>query len=249
VLKELCLGLIDLVYPPHCYLCKTSLSHHSIPPREGLCPRCQSSIILNTPPFCVQCSRHLDQPQQSSKCVICREHHLSFDFAWSACLYEPPLKNLIHDFKYHEKTHLQFCFAQLVTAFINEHEFDIRQFDMLIPIPLSPLRLRERGFNQSEILAKHISKEYNIALNTKNLIRRKNSRPQASLSAKDRWTNIQGAFTIKHSNDIKNKSVLLIDDLLTTGATASEAAKTLKQFGANSVGVITLAITSGAHDS
>jgi len=120
---------------------------------------------------------------------------------------------------------------------------DIEQFDFMVPIPLHPTRKRERGYNQSFLLASQLSRIFNINLNINLLIKIKNTKNQSLLSKKERWTNITGAFKIKNPNEVNNKSILLIDDLLTTGATSSEAAKALKSAGAKTVGVFTLAGT------
>ena len=120
---------------------------------------------------------------------------------------------------------------------------DIEQFDFMVPIPLHPTRKRERGYNQSFLLASQLSRIFNINLNINLLIKTKNTKNQSLLSKKERWTNITGAFKIKSPNEVNNKSILLIDDLLTTGATSSEAAKALKSAGAKTVGVFTLAGT------
>ena len=115
---------------------------------------------------------------------------------------------------------------------------------MMIPVPLHPTRLRERGYNQSCLLADGISSAFGIPIVLNKLTRIRNTEPQAMLEAKNRFTNIHGAFTIKNSQGITRKNILIIDDLLTTGATASEAARILKTAGAKRVGVLTLAITA-----
>lgn len=127
--------------------------------------------------------------------------------------------------------------------FINRYSLDIEQFDFIVPIPLYPSHQRERGYNQSLLLANKISKSYNINLNINFLVKIRNTKSQSLLSKKERWTNITDAFRIKNPNQVKNRSILLIDDLLTTGATSSEAAKVLKNAGAKTVGVLTLAGT------
>jgi ComF family protein len=129
-----------------------------------------------------------------------------------------------------------------MATFIRTYQLDIAQFDALIPIPLSATRLRERGYNQSGLLAQGISEAFHIPV-FENSLTRRHTRHQTLLNEKERWTNIQGAFTIKFSKNINNRNILIIDDLLTTGATASEAARTLKKCGAQTVGVLTLAIT------
>lgn len=127
--------------------------------------------------------------------------------------------------------------------FLQIYRLDIAQFDIIVPIPLYPTRLRERGYNQSRLLARHLAQSYHIPLSEKQLIRARNTVHQTGLSEKDRWTNIRGAFRIDSSNTFSGKNILIIDDLLTTGATVSQAAAELKKAGAETVGVLTLAIT------
>ncbi|MBF0479627.1 MAG: ComF family protein [Candidatus Omnitrophica bacterium] len=148
----------------------------------------------------------------------------------------------MHRFKYQGNLFLKHEFTRLMICFLETHQFDIKQFDLIMPVPLHPAKMRERGFNQSEILAQIISKKYDIPLYNKSLIRVKNTKTQTLLDQKERWTNLKGAFRIKHSKNLNFKNILIIDDLLTTGATVSEAGRMLKLAGAGTVGVLTLAI-------
>jgi len=150
---------------------------------------------------------------------------------------------MIYQFKYNQKTYLCKPFARLITNFIQIYHLDITQFDIIIPIPLFSSRLRERGYNQSQLLAEQIAGKFRIDLSLKNLVRTRNTEHQTFLTEKERWTNIGGAFKIVNSAKFSGKNILIIDDLLTTGATVSEAAATLKDSGAKTVGVLTLAIT------
>jgi ComF family protein len=153
------------------------------------------------------------------------------------------LKTLIHSFKYGQKTGLRHLFVHIMASFIRDYHLDIAQFDLIAPIPLSSTRLRERGYNQAQLLGEGMAKEFSIPLSDHNLIRQRHTQQQTLLDEKERWTNIKRAFTIKHLKVFEQKNILIIDDLLTTGATASEAARTLKNHGAGKVGVLTLAIT------
>lgn len=153
-----------------------------------------------------------------------------------------PLRGLMHRFKYEQRTYLRHIFCELMIEFIKTYYLDIHQFDLIVPMPLSTTRLRERGYNQSELLAARISSYYEIPLCSKNLLRLRHSPSQSTLSLKERWTNVHDAFRIKNHEIFKGRSVLIIDDLLTTGATASQAASTLKKAQAKTVGVLTLAI-------
>lgn len=130
-----------------------------------------------------------------------------------------------------------------MTDFVRAYRLDIKQFDVIVPVPLHPARLRERGYNQSQLLAEHLAEEYQISLAGNSLVRVRHTEHQTLLNEKERWTNIHEAFRIGHSAEVSCKNILVIDDLLTTGATASETARTLKNAGAATVGVFTLAIT------
>jgi len=239
-------GSLDLLYPPKCNICKNS--HKSRIPGDFVCSQCRKTIQFNRPPFCLCCSRHLGTSCVHPRCSNCRRFKPAYDLAWGACLYTDSLKTLIHLYKYHQKTYLRRLFVNLMTEFINKYSFDVGQFDCLVPIPLHPTRYRERGFNQAELLAKGLAQFYNIDIYS-NLIRSKNTQHQALLSKKDRWTNTCEAFTIKLPLKIRDKSVLLIDDLLTSGATASAASAALRRIGVKRIGVLTLAITTSSIDS
>ena len=239
-IKNFFKGIRDLIYPDNCIICKRYLSAGS---EEGnLCLYCRQTIEFNRPPFCHHCSRHLVETNEQNLCPECLLHHHHFDRAWAAAIYNNTLKELIHLFKYKNKTLLRRDFAGILSAFIHDYNVDIGQFDIVVPIPLHTARLRERGYNQSELLAESLLKEFKIKPSFKNLVRKRHTKNQALLKKKDRWTNIQGAFKIKRPEEFSRKSVLIVDDLLTTGTTLSEAALILKEAGAHKVCALTLAI-------
>ena len=150
---------------------------------------------------------------------------------------------MIYQFKYNQKTYLCKPFSRFMENFIQIYRLDITQFDIITPIPLFSSRFRERGYNQSQLLAEQIAWKYHIDLSLKNLIRIRNTAHQTFLTEKERWTNIRGAFRIVNSAEFSGKNILIIDDLLTTGATVSDAAGVLKDAGAQTVGVLVLAAT------
>ena len=241
MLKHFLTGLYDLVYPPHCPICR---KHLTFPVSdEIICPDCRDALIRNTPPFCPKCSRHLGN-SALPRCLQCRNEPYQFDFAWAACLYKDPLRDLIIQFKYYQKTRFRKPFTRCVTEFVQTYNLDIQQFDCIIPVPLHPVRFRERGYNQALLLAERIATAHQIPLSAGNLVRKRNTKQQTLLSEKERWTNMRGAFRINQPAGFFRKNILIIDDLLTTGATVSEVAGELKRAGAGTVGVLTLAITS-----
>lgn len=233
-------GLKDIFFPDNCCVCRQFINNRH---QQQLCESCLSKIQLNTPPFCLRCSRHLDQFSPTGLCTSCSMENYCFDHAWSACLYDDPLSHLLHQFKYNGKTALRRTFFTLMTNYIDRFHLPLNQFDYVTPLSLHSSRLRERGYNQSALIAQDICNHYQLQLVNDIIIRVQPTLPQANLNQKQRWTNVQGAFKINPSTRIADKSVLIVDDLLTTGATASFAASALKEAGAAYVGVLTLAIT------
>ena len=217
-------GVAELIFPDNCLLCRQFLNSHH---QRQLCPNCLGSLVFNPTPF----SR---QPTPSL---------YAFDQAWSVCLYNETAQKLLHAFKYNSKTSLSKPFVSLMIDFIDRHHIPLQKFNLISPIPLHPARLRERGYNQSSLLSLALSRHYHV-LHTENLlIRQKKTPTQTDLGAKQRWTNMEGAFKIKNSTDVAGKSVVLIDDLYTTGATVHNAAQALKTAGAAQVGVLTFSTT------
>lgn len=233
-------GIRQLLFPDNCLLCRTYLNSNH---REQLCRTCAQQIRRNTPPFCTRCSRHLDYFSDDSLCETCRSAHMDIDRLFGCCRYEEPLTKLIHSFKYHGKTSLYKTFVKLMTESINLYHFPLGTFDLIAPIPLHPVRLRERGYNQSELLSKALSAHYGLRHESSLLLRVKPSPSQTLLSQKQRFTNTLGAFKMNPSVSAAGKRVLLVDDLITTQATANAAARALKNAGAAYAGIIALAIT------
>jgi ComF family protein len=214
-------GAFELIFPDNCLLCRQFLNSRH---QRQLCPKCLGSLVFNPAPF-------------DSKAIG------PFDHAWSVCLYNEPAQKLLHAFKYNAKTSLSKTFVPLMIDFIDRHHIPLQEFDLITPIPLHPVKMRERGYNQSALLSLNLSRHYGL-LHTENLlIRQKMTTTQTELGAKQRWTNMEGAFRIKNPTDAEGKSVVLIDDLFTTGATVHNAAETLKAAGAAKIGVLTFSIT------
>ncbi|MBF0489447.1 MAG: ComF family protein [Candidatus Omnitrophica bacterium] len=240
MLQDVLQGIKELIFPDNCFLCRKYLrSYH----QKQLCPACLSLLPLNLPPFCLKCSRHLTLFNDHGLCLSCLKNDYSFDRAFSACIYVDPLPQLLHAFKYHDKTALRKTFSELMINYIETYHIPLENFDLILPIPLHPVRLRERGFNQAELLSRLLTKHYDLPQRTDILRRHKLTPSQTTMEAKQRWTNVHDAFRIDHSSSIADKSILIVDDLLTTAATANAASEALKNAGAAYVGVFSLAIT------
>ncbi len=239
-MPSLLTGLLDAILPPNCILCR---NYHPRTRTNPVCPSCVQALPFNTPPFCLKCSRHLDHGNHNGICASCHDHPPIFDEAWGMIRYEGMAKDLLHRFKFHDKTSLRHAFGDIIETFLTHYSISFDRDSILMPIPLHPLRLRERGYDQALLLANAISSVTELPVLHSHLIRVRNTPHQTGLNQKERFTNITGAFKIKPSSTVQNKKIILVDDLLTTGATVNEAAKALKAGGANKVSVLTLAIT------
>lgn len=225
-------NLINIIYPAQCLVCKNPSA-----PQVIVCQDCLKQIEKNLPPFCPRCGRNF----KNNKCLHCGSLNFYFNRAWSACSYTRTSRELIHLFKYQGKVKLKKILTEILVNFIRNFHLPINKIEVITPIPLYRARLREREFNQAELLSASVAEEFKIRHSSQNLIRRLNNTAQAKLNADLRFKNIQGAFAIKNKDEFHQKNVLLIDDVLTTGATCSEAAGTLKEAGAKDVFVLTFA--------
>jgi len=240
MLRRLIKGLVDIVYPKICLACKNKLDGSSV--NNLICAKCWSKIKRNVPPFCHFCGRHLNNPSLAKNiCRHCLVTKLHFDRAFSPCVYEGVIKELIHEFKYKSKDYLGSPLSKLMIGFIKEYNLPMDYLDFIIPIPLHKTRMREREFNQAQILSEYIAKEFKKNLLSDVLIRHRHTKTQIDLEINQRLLNVLESFSVTKQSDIKGKNLLLVDDVLTTAATSSEAARTLKDAGANIVFVLTLA--------
>jgi len=232
--------LVDTLYPKTCLICKRQLKELACVDNI-VCTRCWGTIKKNTPPFCHSCGRHLEKPVTKNICPACVRKQLHFDRAFSPCVYEGTIKELIHAFKYRGKDYLGLTLTRLMTDFIEEYSLPMDILDLVIPIPLHTTRLREREFNQAQILSNHIARKFSKKVSYETLRRLRPTKTQTELEIGERLLNVKGSFMATKNQDIKGKNILLVDDVLTTGATCSEATYALKDAGANIVFVLTLA--------
>jgi ComF family protein len=154
--------------------------------------------------------------------------------------YDDFTKKLIHDFKFNDKTGYAKSFAYMI---YNQSKQLLKNADFLIPVPMHKSRLQRRKYNHATLIARNLSKFSGVKLEVDALIKLRPTSNQMGLSKLERARNLQGAFSVTDALLIKDKLVILVDDVLTTGATANECAKILKQYGARKVIVLTVART------
>ncbi|MFA4889922.1 MAG: ComF family protein [Candidatus Omnitrophota bacterium] len=240
MLRSFFSGLRDILYPKICLACKDKLKPKAAD--ELVCGKCWDNIKRNVPPFCSRCGRHLAKNNiTKSVCPACVRKVLHFDRAYSPAVYAGPLKELIHEFKYKNKDYLGGTLSKLISEFIKEYKIPLELIDYIMPVPLHQARLRQREFNQAQVLSRHIAEEFDKTMLENVLIRHKNTRTQTELEPQLRLSNVLGSFSVKNAAAINRRNILLIDDVLTTGATCSEAALALKNAGAGIVFALTLA--------
>lgn len=242
LLRDFKKGFIDILYPRVCLACKKILTASC--EEEFICLECCAKIKMNTPPFCRRCGRNVPGNNRSlNTCTGCLKQHPQFDRAFSPCVYEGVIKELIHAFKYKGKDYLGKFLTKPMIDYIKEYNLPMQQIDFIIPVPLHKARLRERGFNQASLLASPISVNFNKDFLEAALMRKFNTRTQTDLDDHKRQLNVKDSFCVnpKYISVFKDKTILLIDDVLTTGATASEAAGALKHAKVKTVYVLTLA--------
>ncbi|MBU3911140.1 MAG: ComF family protein [Candidatus Omnitrophica bacterium] len=231
--------LINLLYPASCQVCGIKTNRWN----ENICADCLKNMRKRLPPFCRKCGRQMPgNPGSENICADCRNSAVYFDRALSAFHYDDSLKELVHSFKYNKATCMAKEFSDLITAFMKQHGID-REIDLILPIPMHPARLFKREVNPSDILAKNIARKLSVRYSGAFLKKIKNTRAQSKLSRHERIKNIKGSFFLTRHGAIetRQKNILLVDDLFTTGSTVNECARVLKKAGSGRVNVITLA--------
>ncbi|MBI4460091.1 MAG: ComF family protein [Acidobacteria bacterium] len=191
---------------------------------------------------CGQCGFFLQGTavlHQTRLCGLCRRRAFRFEQARSFAAYEGTLQSLIQRFKYDGLRPL----AQPLSELLAEaaRRLEPHSWDLILPVPLHRRRQRQRGFNQAELLASRLSKTLRVPLGTKDCVRIRDTRPQTGLRAAERRKNVAGAFHVPRPESVSSLRVLLVDDVLTTGATVNACAQALGEAGARGVWVATLA--------
>jgi ComF family protein len=228
----------DVIFPPRCLGCAETLH-----PQSGqlFCPACKEKIKFITDNICSVCgTTFLDSPAKSHLCGNCLENKTYFSCARAVVSYETIILHAIHQFKYGSNISIGALLASFMADF-SFPDIDFTDYSLIIPVPLHIKRLRQRGFNQSLILAHALAKKWQIPVNFSLLKRHKFILTQTGLNKTERKQNIKGAFEVSDKKIIAGKNVILVDDVYTTGATINECAKTLIKDGTQKVTVLTLA--------
>ncbi|MCJ7667929.1 MAG: ComF family protein [Anaerolineae bacterium] len=218
-------SLLDFLFPPRCAGCGRLGS--------WLCPACISEIEFIEPPLCSRCGL----PSVENPCLSCRIEPLAIDGIRGVGYLRGPLKRAIYQFKYRQKRKMALPLAGLMYQYLLENPLPA---ELIVPVPLHMDRLRERGYNQAALLARELSERRGLPVEEKSVVRIKETTPQVALKPDERRKNVRGAFR-GQGERLKDRQVLLIDDVSTTGATLDACAEALRERGARSVWALVLA--------
>jgi len=227
-------AVVDGVLPPRCLNCGATVDEV-----DALCGTCWAGMTFFAPPWCARCGLPFPHPMgDGAVCGDCARRAPSWDRARSVLRYDKHSRRLVLMLKHGDHTHLAGAFGRWMRRTGAEVLADA---DLLLPVPLHWTRLFARRFNQSALLAQAIRAAGGPPVAADWLVRRRRTPSQGTMVPLARARNVRGAFALRAGRSVKGKRVVLIDDVLTTGATAEECARILRRAGAARIGVLVLA--------
>lgn len=225
---------LDFLLPPRCTGCSVKVAGHGF-----LCSECWQNLQPLSAPFCKTCALPFEfETEDESLCASCMASPPDFDWARAAVLYEDLGRSLVLQLKHSGTSAVVPVMVQMMSTALMGREYDV-----VVPVPLHRSRFIQRRFNQSILLAKRLAQHTDHPVAAFALKKKKATESQGGLNRKERFRNVGGVFKVldEQKASIAGKRVLLVDDVLTTGATASSCSKALKKAGAVEVGVIAFA--------
>ena len=209
---------LNLIFPNVCGFCNKI-------DKNSLCKNCE----LNLAKYKINCIK--DYTKDNKK---------YFDYLYSALRYENEVREKIIKYKFNENSYLYKTFAKIIIKDKKIYGF-LKLYDIIIPVPMHKFKKSVRGYNQSELLANEIAKQMELSFEKTVLIKIKNTKVQSTLTKTQRIENVKNAFFVTDATKIRDKKIILIDDIYTTGCTVNECSKVLKQSGAREICVVTIA--------
>lgn len=231
------MNLLDILYPKRCALCDKIINDREYP----VCFACRKWIMPIEGARCMHCSKPLDVDTEEL-CLDCGQQKFYYDQGFAVFLYEGRIRESLMRFKYGERQEYGSFYAKMLNLFAQKW-VERWKPEVLIPVPVHATKLRKRGYNQAEILAKELSKIWKIPMDNHCMKRTKKTRAQKNLDNKERRKNLKEAFNMTHP--VKYRCVLIVDDIYTTGSTVDTLAKLLKEYGVENVYFITVCIGKG----
>ena len=242
-IRGMCEALASIVFPAACRVCGSVLDTGA---RIPFCQACMEALSQRLPePLCARCGRPIVSAAAAEsltlrECHLCRSGVYHFDYARSFGAYTPKMARAILQLKYADVTPLGSWFARTLAALV-ERNPQLFAADVVVPVPLDPGRRRERGYNQAELIAKPFARLIGIPFRSCLLVRTRPRPNQLRLTRRERWDTVRGAYATHKTAQVDKLSVILVDDVFTTGATLDACSKALKGAGAARVVGLTVA--------
>jgi len=232
-LRRLGRAVVDGVLPPRCLACGTIVDEP-----DALCSSCWAGMTFFAPPWCAVCGLPFPHPMgEEAVCADCARQKPSWDRARAVMRYDKHSRHLVLALKHGDRTHV----ARALGRWMGRAGAELLEgADMIMPVPLHWTRLFTRRYNQAGLLAHAVRAAGGPPVMADWLVRRRRTSSQGRLGPVARVRNVRGAFAVRRGCDVKGKRIVLVDDVLTTGATVEECARVLRRGGAASIGVLTL---------
>ena len=231
-MRALAVAAVDLLFPAVCPLCEERLGAGR---RDPVCGGCWRGFARLAPPWCLHCG--MPAPETVDACPACRDVLPALDYARAAAAYGGTVREAVHALKFGGRRSLARTLGDLVreqcASTLAERP------DALVPVPLARARERQRGFNQAGLLAEHLGERLGLRVRPRWLVRLRATAPQTDLDADARRANVEGAFAAAPA--VSGAHVVIVDDVVTTGATMAECARALRAAGARRVGALAVA--------
>lgn len=241
-LRGLADALASVLFPAPCRICGETLDNSS---RIPICRACLASLAPICAPLCQHCgcpiTSHIPlETSHAPLCHICRRGLYDFDFARSYGIYSPAMARAIMLLKHHAVLPLGDWFARRIAEAAKPHP-EMYAADVIVPVPVHRARLRERGYNQADLIARPLAKLLGLPVQSCLLVRTKPRPDKLRLTMRERWRTVRGAYEMQQGVRVDKLKVLLVDDVLTTGATLDACSRALRKAGAAQVVALTVA--------
>lgn len=226
--------ILDLIFPRRCPVCDKIIGVDG----AMVCPSCRDKLKVVKEPLCRKCGKELHD-DTAEYCLDCRKRTHFFDEG--AALYEyASVRDSIYRFKYMGRQEYKEFYGKEIVRHLGR-KMRIWRADALVPVPIHKSRMQKRGYNQAQLLAEEIGKRTGIPVLSDYIVRIKKTAPQKALNPKDRQNNLKKAFKIGR-NDVKLKTIIIVDDIYTTGSTIDEVAKQCRSMGIEKIYFVVLAM-------
>lgn len=230
--------LVDIVYPPRCAVCNTILPLG----QRGICSNCASKLEYVEEPFCLKCGKPIDDDSKEyCSCCLSKDH--LYIQGRAVFVYDDAMRKSIYRFKYNSKREYASFYGQILYDRLGEKIMSWEP-EALIPVPIHKKRMHERGYNQATLIANELSKHLKIPVENHIIVRKTYTQKQKDLAADERENNLKKAFIV-NKNSVKLKSVVIVDDIYTTGSTVDAISRVLIEAGVEKIYFVALCIGRG----